>query len=112
MELQLELFTNLAPQRGETIEERFLEFHALNPHVYRNLVSLARRLKASGQRRTSMKFLIERLRWEYIEKTNRSGDEYAINNDYTSRYARLLMDTCPDLNGFFETRALREAAEA
>lgn len=105
---QLELFPNLPVVSGNSIDEQFMEFHVANPHVYRNLVRLAREAKSQGCKKIGMKFLIERLRWEYIVKTNHAASEYAINNNYTSRYARMIMDTCPDLQGFFETRRLRE----
>jgi hypothetical protein len=36
-----------------------------------------------------------------------SGDEdYKLNNNFTSRYARLLMQHNADLAGFFEIRAM------
>jgi len=34
-------------------------------------------------------------------------DGWKLNNNYTSRYARLVMDECPDLDGFFNTRELQ-----
>ena len=106
---QLELFPNLPITTiSSSIDEQFLQFHEANPHVYRNLVRLAREAKSQGCKKLGMKFLFERLRWEYILKTKHSASEYAINNNFTSRYARMIMDDCPDLQGFFETRRLRE----
>jgi len=105
---QLELFPNLLVRLCKTIDDQFEEFHAANPHVYRNLVKLAREAHSQGCKKIGMKFLIERLRWEYMVKTSHNTSEYAINNNFTSRYARLIMDTCPDLKDFFETRQLRE----
>lgn len=108
---QLELFPIVvsAHTQTETIEERFEVFHQQNPHIYRNLVSLARIMRRAGRTRISMKLLFERLRWEYQVRAE-SDDAYEINNDYTSRYSRLIMAQCPDLVGLFETRRLREPA--
>ena len=35
--------------------------------------------------------------------------EFKLNNDFTSRYARLIMQQEPDLEDFFEVRVLRSA---
>jgi hypothetical protein len=35
------------------------------------------------------------------------GDDFKLNNNYHSRYARLIMEREPGLDGFFETRGLR-----
>ena len=90
------------------IEERFLRFHNDNPHVYATLRSLALRAYASGKRRIGVGALWERMRWEIWMDT--SGDEeFKLNNDFRSRYARLLMRQEPALAGIFETRRLRSA---
>lgn len=108
--LQLQLFPMVQPETtGETIEEKFQAFHEANPHVYDNLVRLARWAARAGRKELSMKLLFERLRWEYHVQTD-TGDGYRINNSYTSRYARLIMAQCPDLAGMFETRTLRATA--
>lgn len=36
------------------------------------------------------------------------GEPFKLNNDFRSRYTRLLMQQEPELQGFFETRTLRE----
>jgi hypothetical protein len=108
--LQLDLMTPLgpAPARRLPLDERFRRFHAVNPSVYRNLVTLARRALAAGRERIGIKQLWEVLRWEYSLAVN-SADEFTLNNDFTSRYARLIMDSEPDLAQMFETRKLRAA---
>jgi len=45
------------------------------------------------------------LRWERAMKTT-DQTEWKLNNNYTSRYARLIMEQEPDLEGFFVTRGL------
>ncbi|CAB4180862.1 hypothetical protein UFOVP1056_1 [uncultured Caudovirales phage] len=44
------------------------------------------------------------LRWETAMST--TGDDFKLNNNYRSRYARLIMATCPDLTDVFDTREL------
>lgn len=91
-----------------SIQDRFMDYHAKNPHVYRLFVKFARDLKARGWSKGSAKLIIERMRWEIMLQTT-SNDEFKISNDYTSRYARLAMDSEPDLARFFDVKALREA---
>ena len=100
--------TTPAPKvEGSTIDEQFASFHSLNPHVYRAIVAVARRYKRQGKTRISMKGLFEFFRITYGLRTV-GDDEYQLNNNYTSRYARLVMTLEPDLKGFFELRALAE----
>lgn len=92
------------PERvaGSSIAERFRSFHALNPHVYEAVVSLARELKRQGWSKAGMKQIFEQLRWRYSLSTR--GDKWRFNNSYTAYYARLVMSRETDLEGFFETR--------
>jgi hypothetical protein len=107
-ENQLDLFEMVqVSSKGKTIDEAFDEFHQANPHILRNLQMLAFQAVHAGRKKIGIKFLFERLRWEYIVKTNRPANEYALNNNFTSRYARLLMETYPDLAGVFETREMK-----
>ena len=109
--MELFPFTPVKPHRNATIDERFIDFHRANPHVAKNLRTLAFQLKAAGRSRIGMKLLVEKLRWEYLVKTEHVAKEYTINNDFTSRYARLLMQE-PNLAGLFETRSLRDERES
>lgn len=92
--------------RQDGIQARFEAFHVKHPEVYLELVSIARRLKSKGRTHYSMDSLLHVVRYHRdIEGTEEGG--YKLNNDFTSRYARLVMETEPDLVGFFETRGLR-----
>lgn len=93
------------PRPGSTIERDFAEFHRRNPHVYDRLVELARAWheRRPGQK-LGMKMLFEVLRWEVAMKT--VGEDFKLNNSYTSYYARLIMRQERDLDGLFETRQL------
>lgn len=89
-----------------TIQERFEAFHRANPHVYAALRSLALQMLGNGVRQYGIKGLFERLRWEFSLATK--GEPFRLSNDFSSRYARLLIERNPELEGFFELRSLRE----
>jgi hypothetical protein len=94
------LFRSSAP-----IQERFEQFDRLNPHIYDILVELARKLRARRpSRRVGIGMLFEVLRWNYLVQT--TGDDFKLNNNYRSRYARLIEEREPDLRGAFELREL------
>ncbi len=96
--------------REKTIEQRMIEFHEENPHVYARLVELAREWKARGHKRCGMKMLFEIVRWQRgLQTTDLNAPEWKLSNDYHSRYSRLVMKDEPDLVGFFSIRCLRSA---
>jgi len=102
-------FVDVNYDAGLTLEDRFWQFHYSNPWVFEELVRLARFAKAQGQRKIGIAMLVERLRWSFEIETN-TNDQWKLNNSYRSFYARHIMATCPDLDGFFETRELRAVA--
>jgi hypothetical protein len=90
-----------------TLAERFEAFHALNPWVADELEELAVEALAFGEKRIGIKHFVEVLRWNYRRAT--TGDEWRLNNNWTSRYARLLIERRPELAQVIETRELRAA---
>lgn len=96
--------------KGGSPDAQFLTFHEANPHVYRALVAMARQLKAEGHRQYSIKGLYEALRFKWSLRTR--GEPVKLNNNHTSRYARLIMAMEPDLRGFFSTREMSSREEA
>jgi hypothetical protein len=96
----------LAVDRERSIDEAFAVFHAENPQVYEELKMLALRARRRGATRIGIGMLFEVLRWRQTLRTD--GDAYKLNNNYRSRYARMLMRE-PELAGCFETRGLRAA---
>lgn len=91
-----------------SIQMRFEAFHRNNPQVYTILVRLARRGRGAGRNRLGMKMLFEVVRWEWIiAGLPDDSEEFKLNNNYTSRYARLIMEQEGDLTGIFDTRGLR-----
>lgn len=89
----------------KSIEEAFRRFHRANPGIYAMIVRLARQAKARGHGRWSINGIFEVLRWEIGVNTDEESP--TLSNNYRSRYARLVMEQEPDLEGFFETRELR-----
>lgn len=95
--------------KGLTLQQAFDDFHRRNPHVYVALVRMARTVKAAGRERVGIGMLFEVLRWDYLVNTSHSVDDFKLNNNHRSRYARLIMEQERDLADFFETRGLRAA---
>lgn len=89
-----------------TIEESFQAFHSANSWVYAALVRLARDMHRRGRRRIGIGMLFEVLRWQHSLATVDASSDFKLNNNYRSRYARLIMDSESDLAGIFETRRL------
>src|SRR5829696_1211728 len=96
---QIQLFTT--PTR---LDREFFEFHAKNPAVYRELVKLARQAKEAGRHKVGIKMIYEVVRWTRFLET--SDPDWKLNNNYHSRYARLIMDQELDLQDIFELREL------
>ena len=90
------------------LDAEFDRFLAENPDVYRRFRTIAVKLKAKGFNRWGAKAIWEVLRYEMALKSVTTGEKYALNNNFTSRFARKLMDEEPeDFAGFFETRTLK-----
>ena len=93
----------------DSLEAAFDEFHRRNPWVYDALVRLARDLRSRGRERVGIGMLFEVLRWQWALATTDASSDFRLNNNYRSRYARLIMDNEADLDGMFETRKLTAA---
>ena len=90
---------------ADPIDERFRAFIYANPHVVDRVIELAREWKAAGHDKCSMELIFARLRWD--EGIATTGDQFRLNDHWTSRMSRHVMNICPDLDGFFNTRTLR-----
>lgn len=104
-------FFDLPDEEGEptplTIQEQFERFHALHPDVYPLLVRFAREVKATGRKQYGIGALFERLRWHTYIEQGVADEHWKLPNNYRSRYARLIMQQEPDLDGFFVLHQLR-----
>lgn len=90
-----------------SIDARFRAFDRAHPEVFRLFRKYAEDIRVCGQERYSADAILHRIRWHYhIERGER---DFTVNNDYSSRYARLLMQVDPSFVGFFEVRELRSA---
>jgi hypothetical protein len=106
--LDMEELTTPVYAKDATIQERFEAFHEANPWVYRALVSLTRDWIGKGHDRIGIKMLTEIIRWHYGRQTTDSTG-FRLNNNYPSRYVRLIITEHPEWAPVFETRELRSA---
>lgn len=91
-------------EEENTIQARFEKFDAENPQVWERLTELMWEVHLQGIERWSVKAAFEVMRYESI-RTN--GQDFKLPNDYTSRYARKLLEHYPHFEGFIETRELK-----
>lgn len=91
---------------GRTIQRQFEEFDRKHPEVYTYLVELAFSAFNRGFRHYGIGALWERMRWHFHIEEDRA-EEFKLNNNYRSRYARKIIAEHPALEEFFEIRALR-----
>lgn len=97
----------LFPDDEDTIEAQFMRFHADHPNVYRRLVALARILKERGHRHLGIGMLWETIRYEHMAGLPDAAETFKLNNNYRSRYARMIMAREADLSEIFELRELK-----
>lgn len=90
----------------DSITGRWWSFHQRHPEVYGGLVHLARQAKRKGAQRLAIAMVFEVLRWNTMMGADVPSEEpFRLNNSYRSSYSRFIQQTCPDLDGFFMTRA-------
>jgi hypothetical protein len=103
---QLQLFPEVDVGIEESaLQRRFLLYHEANPHVYGAVRVVALSLRRKGWRQYGVGACFEVLRFH--SDVQAVSDSWKLNNDYRSRYARLLMEQEPELAGFFSLRRLR-----
>jgi hypothetical protein len=90
---------------NESLDSQFRAWLAANPHILDAFVILALQLQRAGRRQIGAKLIVERMRWEYAMQT--TGDDFKLNNNYTSRLARAAVGRRPELESLFEFRELR-----
>jgi len=93
-------------EEDNSIQARFERFDAENPQVWERLVELMFEMQdyRNMMHRWSVKAAFEVMRYESL-RTNQ-GD-FKLPNDFTSRYARKLLENYPHFEGFIEIRELR-----
>lgn len=91
-----------------SIQTRFFRFDERNPHVYRLFKRFAEEVLRAGHSHYSADAILHRIRWHLsVETVNPNPDTYKINDHFSSRYARKLMDEDERFRGFFTTRRLQ-----
>jgi len=96
---------------ADPIDTAFFDFHRDHPEVYEALRNLAFEWKAAGHDRIGIATLYEVLRWQRGLAGLVDDDGFRLNNNFRSRYARLLMSNEPELVGMFDTRTIRPDRE-
>jgi len=94
-------------KRKRSIQEAFAEFHAAHPQVYIDFKALATQLYEKGWRHYGAGTIYEVMRYHKDTSDGRDTEPYKLNNDYRSRYARMLMEEDERFVSFFEIRSLR-----
>lgn len=93
-------------RRKRTIQERFDEFLRKHPDVYALFKRFAFELLRAGRTHYGSKGIAERIRWHYATSSGGGGD-FKLNNVFTSRLSRKLIEEHPEFRGFFELRRLQ-----
>jgi hypothetical protein len=101
----VDLMTSKTSANGK-IDRTFALFHKQNPRVYETLTRLARDWHLAGHGRCGIGMLWEVMRWEMLI-AGTEGDVFKLNNNFRSRYVRLLLSDHPEWATSFELRALR-----
>lgn len=90
---------------GKTIQERFENFDNKNPMVWALFKQQVQKAISKGKTKLSAKTIIGFIRWNLTLAT--TGDEFKINDIFTSRYARKYIEQFPEHKEVFELRNLR-----
>ncbi|MEK0369760.1 MAG: hypothetical protein QQN55_01195 [Nitrosopumilus sp.] len=96
---------NYQKANGISIQEKFEQFNKENPLVYSLFKQQVLKAISKGKKKISAKTVLGFIRWETQFHT--TGDEYKINDAFTSRYARKFNSDFPEHNEIFHLRNLR-----
>lgn len=94
----------------DTIEARFQAFRRGHPEVYAALREIAFSLLDQGWEHFGISTCWEVVRYRTMLGAGPGEDRFKLNDNYKSRYARLLADQEPRLAEVFHLRALRSAS--
>ncbi len=92
---------------GESIQERFEAWIARHPDIYTEFKRIAESLRARNRSRYGAKAIMEVIRYHRVLSGQDENEPFKLNNIYSSRLARKLMEEDARFIGFFETRELR-----
>ena len=96
----------------DQIQRDFETFHNDNPHVFSLLVKFTAAVRATGRKHYSINAVFERIRWHTDIETVHGEHlvDFKLNNNFRSRYVRLLEEEHPYFHGFYHKRQLQAAA--
>lgn len=89
---------------NDSIYKSALDFIDKNPLAWEMFEKFTFQMIRSGRRRCSSKLIFERIRWQTI-LTQKEREEFKINNNYSSIFARLFAEKYPKHADFFMTRS-------
>ncbi len=90
----------------KALDEKFFKYHKDNPHVLELLLMYTRQVKEAGFDTYSLNTIMNRVRW-HVNIETKDIEGYKMNNNYSSRYARLIVLEAPEFEGFFNNRELQ-----
>jgi hypothetical protein len=93
----------------ENIQEQFRRFDAQHPEIYQEFCHIASNLLQRGRSHYGSKAILEVIRYHRILSGKSETEPFKINNNYSSRYARKLMEEDARFRDFFELRGLHTA---
>lgn len=89
------------------IDIQFAVFHEAHPELYKEFVKRTFALINRGKTHYSADAILHIVRY-HSEVDGRNMEEYKINNNYSSRYARLFIKDHPAHEDFFKTRKINK----
>lgn len=97
---------------NEDLEQKAIEFHQDNPHVYELFKELCFRGINGGRTTLSAAQIWEVMRWEYSFQTSEqrinplTDEPLKLSNNHRTYYARWFMAEFPQYDGIFKTKHL------
>ncbi len=92
------------------LDAAFMEHHRANPAVWSLFERFALEAARAGRKHFGAKAVFERMRWHIEFETKDSLADWKLNNNYTSRYARMFAERHPEHADLFQFRELKSGA--
>lgn len=92
--------------------DKYKEWRKGNERVYRLFERFMAEALSSGNRRTSIWLVGNRVRWNMNIEQSEYQDEYKVNNNYLAYIVRYLIEDHPDWDSRIERRKVRYGPDA
>lgn len=96
--------SNRKKRERSSIDLRFQKFHQNNPEVWEEFTRIALNQLGQGRKLISAKAIYEKIRHERTLRINGQLEEFALPNEFTSRYARMFVKTYPQYSDTIDIR--------